>query len=443
MRRIAMLAVPAGALAIATGILNAQLDWNGLQVPLGPAWLDVTLYPPLLISVLAALWLGPAWGIIPAYLANLVSAAWSGIPWTTSALFAFAGAVETAIVWGSMVTLNISPDLRRPSDVVGFVSASIIAPVVSSLAVLIWNTALGLDFVEGQRVWRGWMLGDFVQLVLVAAPILHFWGPSARRWIDRQFAVPPHQDPSHVRSAAFASVVFTLLGVLVIVGSVMLSASMGVGPDTRTVQGELLEPRLRELQLFQTLLVVALIVATATFSTGLARMGERQRARATRDTLTGCLNRRAFFERFYIEADRSRRLGKGLSVLFVDVDYFKSVNDRYGHDAGDLLLKEIAACFQGAIRETDLLFRWGGEEFVVLLAHTGLEDATALAERLRTRVASTAFLASGGKSPVRLTISVGIAAAEAEEDPDTVVNRADAACYRVKHHGRDAIAVAG
>ena len=80
-----------------------------MPVPFGPPWLDVTIYPPLLISVVAAVWLGPTWGILPAYLANVVSAAWSGIPPATSAVFALAGAVETAIIWGSMVTLNISP----------------------------------------------------------------------------------------------------------------------------------------------------------------------------------------------------------------------------------------------------------------------------------------------------------------------------------------------
>lgn len=113
MRRIALLALPANLLAVATGLLNAHYGWNGLQVPFGPAWLDVTVYPPLLISVLSALWLGPTWGIVPAYLANLVSAVWSGIPWPTGLVFALAGAVETAILWGSMVTLNISPDPRK------------------------------------------------------------------------------------------------------------------------------------------------------------------------------------------------------------------------------------------------------------------------------------------------------------------------------------------
>jgi diguanylate cyclase (GGDEF)-like protein len=417
-----------------------QLSWNGVQVPFGPDWLDVTVYPPLLISVLAAVWLGPTWGIVPAYLANLVSATWSGIGAATSSLFALAGAIETAILWGSMVTLDISPDLRKPSDWLAFTAASLTAATVSSLSVLIWNTALGLDPVVGQRIWRGWVLGDFSLLVLIVAPILYFAGPRVRTWIDRQFAVPPRRDPSHVRSALFASVVFGLTGMLVLVGIIRMGGVLDITPDTRTARGELLAPRLRELWWFLSLAIVALVVTTATFSTGIARLGERQRARAIHDSLTGCLNRRAFYERFVVEWDRSARLGKGLSVILVDVDHFKAVNDRYGHDAGDAVLKQVAGRIQDAIRDTDLLFRWGGEEFVVLLAHTELPEATVLAERLRATVAGGEFRTTTADRRVGLTLSVGIASARAGDEPDALVARADAACYRVKQEGRNAVA---
>ena len=110
-RRVTALGAALNVAAIVTAILNVELGWNGVALPFGPPWLDVTIYPPLVISVVAAVWLGPTWGILPAYLANVASAAWSGIPPETSAVFALAGAVETAIIWGSMVTLNISPDL--------------------------------------------------------------------------------------------------------------------------------------------------------------------------------------------------------------------------------------------------------------------------------------------------------------------------------------------
>ena len=122
------------------------------------------------------------------------------------------------------------------------------------------------------------------------------------------------------------------------------------------------------MQLLLGVLVAALTVATGVYTTVLARMGERQRGLSRRESLTGCFNRRAFYELFPREVERARRLGQGVSLVFLDVDHFKSVNDRLGHEAGDHVLQQLAARLRGIIRETDLLFRWGGEEFVVLLA---------------------------------------------------------------------------
>jgi diguanylate cyclase len=443
-RRVTAIGVALNVAAIVTAILNVELNWNGIPVPFGPPWLDVTIYPPLVISLVAAVWLGPTWGIVPAYLANLTSAVWSGIPLATSAVFALAGAVETAVIWGSMVTLNISPDLARKRDLARFVAVSLTAPAVSSLSVLIWNTALGLDFAESQRVWRGWVVGDFALLSLVALPVFRFAGPTARTWIDRQFATPPHQDVRHSRSALFASVIVSVMGALFVLGMLMLQHSLELPPDARTASGELLRPRLDEIQFFVVLVVAALVLTTATFSTGLARMGERQRAHALYDNLTGCLNRRAFYERFAIEADRSRRLRQGLALLFVDVDFFKSINDRHGHEVGDHALQELAQRLQASIRDTDLLFRWGGEEFVILLAHSSLDDARAVAARVRADVAASPVPAGHAHGAIRVTVSIGIAAsATAAHAPDDLVAKADAACYRAKAAGRDAIAVHG
>jgi len=441
-RRVTALGAALNVAAIVTAVLNVELGWNGVALPFGPPWLDVTIYPPLVISVVAAVWLGPTWGILPAYLANVVSAAWSGIPPATSAVFALAGAVETAIIWGSMVTLNISPDLTRKRDLAHFVAISLTAPAAASLAVLIWNSALGLDFVEGQRVWRGWVVGDFALLSLVALPLFRFAGPTARTWIDRQFATPPHQDVSHRRSAIFASVIVGVMGALFVYGMLMLQRSLELSPETRTASGELLGPRLDEIQFFVVLVVAALVLTTAIFSTGLARIGDRERAHAAYDSLTGCLNRRAFYERFAVEADRSQRLRQGLALMFVDVDFFKSLNDRYGHEMGDHVLQQFALRVQASIRDTDLLFRWGGEEFVVLLAHSSLDQAHAVAARVRAEVAAAPVLESPAHGSIRVTVSIGLAASEAAADaPDDLVAKADAACYRAKAAGRDAVSL--
>ena len=135
--------------SVVTGILNVEWGWNAIPVAIGPLRIELTFYPPLVLSLLCAVWLGPSWGIVPAYLANLASALSSGIAWPLAALFSLAGAIEIAIFWGSMVTLNVSPDLRRVRDLLRFAAVALVAPTTSSLAVIIWNTAHGLDFRRG------------------------------------------------------------------------------------------------------------------------------------------------------------------------------------------------------------------------------------------------------------------------------------------------------
>ncbi|HKZ30747.1 MAG TPA: hypothetical protein VJ648_00155, partial [Vicinamibacteria bacterium] len=197
MRRIALAMLVVLAVATATGILNVTQDWNGLPLRLGAFEVPVTIYPPFVLSLVAAIWLGPTWGLVPAYAANLAGALVSGLsPWT-ALLFALAGALEVLIFWGSMVTLNISPDLRRWRDFGRFFLVCLIAPITASLAILLWNTARSLDTTDGLRVWRGWVVGDFLQALIVVAPLLHFAGPRARNWIDRQFATPPRYEVTY------------------------------------------------------------------------------------------------------------------------------------------------------------------------------------------------------------------------------------------------------
>ncbi len=440
--RLVLVGLGVNLAAIVTGLLNVHFDWNGIAVPVGQLVIDLTVYPPIVISVLSVVWVGPTWGLVPAYLANLASAIYGGVPLGMSVLFAGAGALETAILWGSMVVLGISPDLRRSRDVVAFVAVGFIAATLSSLAVLIWNTSLGLDFLEGQRVWRGWVVGDVLLLVVVVAPLLRWAGPAVRAWVDRQFAEPPRHEASFTHAAIFAWSVFVLMGVLVLVGTQMLQRSLDIPHEARTTSGELLLPRLHEIEQFFALLVVGLIVTTGAFSTALARLSERERRDARHDSLTGCYNRRAYYELFRREADRCRRLGQPLSLIFLDLDHFKTVNDRFGHDVGDAVLRGVAGRVQAVMRETDLFFRWGGEEFLVLLSHTPPVEARALAERIQAAVGGTPFTTRPSGPPLDITVSLGIAGArDTDEDADALVARADAACYRAKNLGRNRIEV--
>ncbi len=159
--------------------------------------------------------------------------------------------------------------------------------------------------------------------------------------------------------------------------------------------------------------------------------------RATHDALTGLPNRQAYEERALLEFGRWRRYGHPFSVLIVDVDRFKAVNDQYGHLAGDKVLRLVAQSLQKAVRETDFMARYGGEEFVVLLPQTALDAALVVAEKLRAEVAASPFHFAG--SPVPITCSVGVSELRPQDDWEALIERADQALLRAKREGRNRV----
>lgn len=174
-----------------------------------------------------------------------------------------------------------------------------------------------------------------------------------------------------------------------------------------------------------TLAALDLLAAEAAVAIERADLLASLRAEARRDTLTGLWNRRAWDERLADEVARARRSGAPLSVALLDLDRFKAYNDRHGHQAGDRLLKEATAAWRSQLRAGDVLARWGGEEFAVLLPGCTIREARLLVERIRRL------------TPEGQTCSAGIAEWDRREDLDRVLHRADVALYQAKHTGRD------
>ena len=160
---------------------------------------------------------------------------------------------------------------------------------------------------------------------------------------------------------------------------------------------------------------------------------------ASVDPLTGLANRRAFLEQANSTFHLSDRTGLPLSLLMIDLDLFKRINDRYGHQAGDMALQTFARAAMACQREQDLLGRLGGEEFALLLPGTDLNGALQAAERVRQAV-QEAPLAFQGET-YRLTVSIGVAAVEAGESLEAAIARADAGMYEAKSAGRNCVCV--
>ncbi|MBU1156300.1 MAG: GGDEF domain-containing protein, partial [Proteobacteria bacterium] len=157
------------------------------------------------------------------------------------------------------------------------------------------------------------------------------------------------------------------------------------------------------------------------------------------DGLTGVLNRRRFMELSRQEVARSHRYGGALSLIMLDVDHFKAVNDSYGHEVGDEVLVSLSKVCRQVLRQVDLFGRVGGEEFMALLPETGLEGAAMVAERLREALDTHAVSAS--KPEVRVTISLGVAQLSPETRLSDLMRLADDAMYRAKQNGRNRVEI--
>ena len=174
----------------------------------------------------------------------------------------------------------------------------------------------------------------------------------------------------------------------------------------------------------------------------LQQANENLKKLAYRDSLTGLYNRRFFFKVFASEMDRATRYQLPLSLLLLDLDFFKAVNDTHGHQAGDQVLQRMGSILSSIIRTTDLGVRYGGEEFAVLLPETAPNKAIVLAQRLRRAVEKEEF--ECGDAKLSVTISIGLSGSEQvgkELDPDKFIEQCDKALYRAKENGRNRIEI--
>lgn len=197
----------------------------------------------------------------------------------------------------------------------------------------------------------------------------------------------------------------------------------------------------------QTVTFLVAAISVVVVSLGLVvmtkeRADERNLNLAMRDELTGLINRRSLLESLAQHLSMAKRHAQPLSLLMVDIDYFKRVNDTHGHLSGDKVLKEMTGVIAQRTRVQDLLGRLGGEEFLVLLPNTSEEGARQLAENLRQGVAATAFQAVSG-APIAITVSIGLCAMGRLTDPqcDDLIGAADQALYRAKAAGRNRVEV--
>ena len=182
-----------------------------------------------------------------------------------------------------------------------------------------------------------------------------------------------------------------------------------------------------------------LLVSVGFSIMGHEKLVENYRALASYDELTGLYNRRRFIENAVHEVQRAERYKRDISLILIDIDNFKAINDTYGHQAGDAVIKDIAEVMRQNFRETDLYGRYGGEEFIALLPETQLADAVALSERIRGAVNQDIVEFEDNK--IAYCASFGVVQGSTSETLDQLVAHADKALYRAKHAGKNRVEI--
>jgi diguanylate cyclase (GGDEF)-like protein len=174
-------------------------------------------------------------------------------------------------------------------------------------------------------------------------------------------------------------------------------------------------------------------------SIGNIKLFERIQHQATMDGLTGLVNHRTFYEILEKELWRSRRYGGKISLIMIDIDNLKKINDTYGHRAGDKVIKEISRRIKGCIRQIDVAARYGGDEFSVVLPNTSLGDATVVSERMVDVVANSPVIWQKEQIPV--SISVGVGQYDTDTNPEDITSRSDEALYTAKQAGKNTVRI--
>lgn len=322
-----------------------------------------------------------------------------------------------------------------------------LAPVLAMLTVG-WSM---LDFVV---LPAGAFATTFVARLLIAAGLLLLSRHSGRMpvlmllrlflWIQalgfglmQAFVIPPSDTGISVGYELAPFVIATQIALFPVTWAHALR--LGAAPVAALVLGHLGTGWPLDAAHWRDVWLVALLLGTASWTSHaqLRLLASLTSARddASRDMLTGLANRRAADGQLRLEAARYARSGAPMSVLMLDLDRFKLINDRWGHAAGDDVLRAVAAALRAELRACDLGARYGGEEFLLLLTDTAIDDAMRAAERIRRRIASLEI--ETDEVQLQVTVSIGVAQLGPAETMESMIARADAALYRAKSEGRD------
>jgi diguanylate cyclase (GGDEF)-like protein len=424
-------------LAVSNGLwLLGDLAWAGYTYLLGreapfPSWADAAYlasYALVPVAVVAGFGaagrLASVRGLLDATVIAVAVgfAGWEllvrpqlGAPLDAATVTGIAYPLAGVAILVTLLAVVFSAHRAVPLSVVGVAAAFTVAAVTD--VGYTWLVVVN-SYVPGRWLNLGWQLEAVVMCLALLVALRHDEAPSRDRPVGRDLTLVP--------------------------------ALAGVATVLAVVGGDLRDGEVDPMGVLVALAVLATLVvrfglSTADLRRTTTRLDEARREQerlAVTDVLTGLYNRRFITEMLSIEVDRAHRSRRSVSLVAIDIDRFKRINDTSGHAAGDAVLVEVARRLSAALRSSDVLARVGGEEFLVLAHDTEAEAVLELAERLRLAVRRSPIPVPG-TGPVTVTVSAGVASIGDGDTAETLAQRADRGLYAAKEAGRDRVMEAG
>jgi diguanylate cyclase (GGDEF)-like protein len=436
-------------ICVLSGLATTSQGWYGMPLVFGGVHFYLTLYAPQIICMLLVLGVGWVWGAIPAYASTLALALYAGMPWPWAALFACADPLGFAVMAIGYRAIPTRRNLSNWFSWLFYIQLSFAASVCSSTGALIWGYTNHIDHSSILSIWYGWWFGIFLQSVFIAGPLMAWLWPRMLSWRQR-YSKPILNTQKDVRRRILYMLSTVTAGVLLYGFQTM---QLSVHQSELAPLGDLAALRHALSLIQQTLWAFFWVFAVIILFTSLMgyqlyrhyqetndRLLQESRTLARTDGLTGLLNRRAMDEHLQTVFDRLHGTGRPASLLLLDIDHFKRINDQYGHPAGDAVICHIATLIRRIVSERDTATRYGGEEFLVLLPEAGIQDSVLLAERLRGSLAATS--ASYESQSIGCQVSIGVAELQAgDAGYSDWLRRADRALYEAKQTGRNRIVI--
>lgn len=460
-RRLVLLWLALCLVVVPSGSLTRLFEWTGLAISLGGAEIYLTVYLPLIACVPLTLWLGYWWAAIPAYLSTFVVGVMGGMPLPWVVLFSMANPVGLAALYLAYRAYPARHDLRSASSILYYFVAILVSSQIGSVGALIWAHTNRVGANQLYPIWQGWWLGGFAQGLLLCAPLLVVATPTIERWKSSLDVQPMGEGLLRRRTvlvpaAILIATIFTYVLAVRRFTYLAFDALLASSPAAAAIRSDL-ENLLEGLALPQwvllTLVAVTLVFGLRVGLTWaeqyrelageLEQANRRLREASITDALTGVYNRAHLLEVLPREVSRSRRHGRSLACLVLDLDHFKSINDRLGHLVGDEVLKRVAAVITERVRAEDVVTRFGGEEFLILLPDSNAAGAFGVAEDIRQAIAREPF--RFGRERLRVTTSGGVAEladVTGEDHVHELVDLADTALYMAKKQGRNRVVTA-